>query len=265
MLPNTGSISNPKDFLTTLLMILVPILIGSLLFNAAVPSPITTISFSGGGDHGSYSASVNYVNREGIMIRSSQERIIARLNIEQLALNDKVKFNLNVTNSNTKAALVPLQNNILEQMSSHLPVSPVYNADGSWFENFNIPGYFNPVGLIDNARDDQATSNLVASLTTEVKLPFDLTYNLLVSHQSTTDNNSAFYNSYYGKYSPAQFYSNPDPGFSGTSLIANSLFGINGSAFRSSYTDKQNNLETYLGWNKNLVITALMLWLVSPG
>ena len=208
------------------------------------------LSFSGGGDHGSYSASVNYVNREGIMIRSSQERIIARLNIEQLALNDKVKFNLNVTNSNTKAALVPLQNNILEQMSSHLPVSPVYNADGSWFENFNIPGYFNPVGLIDNARDDQATSNLVASLTTEVKLPFDLTYNLLVSHQSTTDNNSAFYNSYYGKYSPAQFYSNPDPGFSGTSLIANSLFGVNGSAFRSSYTDKQNNLETYLGWNK---------------
>ena len=89
------------------------------------------LSFSGGGDHGSYSASVNYVNREGIMIRSSQERIIARLNIEQLALNDKVKFNLNVTNSNTKAALVPLQNNILEQMSSHLPVSPVYNADGS--------------------------------------------------------------------------------------------------------------------------------------
>jgi len=71
-----------------------------------------------------------------------------------------------------------------------------------------------------------------------------------VSHQSTTDNNSAFYNSYYGKYSPAQFYSNPDPGFSGTSLIANSLFGVNGSAFRSSYTDKQNNLETYLGWNK---------------
>jgi len=208
------------------------------------------LSFSGGGDHGSYSASVNYVNREGIMIRSAQERIIARLNIEQLALNDKVKFNLNVTNSNTKAALVPLQNNILEQMSSHLPVSPVYNADGSWFENFNIPGYFNPVGLIDNARDDQATSNLVASLTTEVKLPFDLTYNLLVSHQSTTDNNSAFYNSYYGKYSPAQFYSNPDPGFSGTSLIANSLFGVNGSAFRSSYTDKQNNLETYLGWNR---------------
>jgi iron complex outermembrane receptor protein len=210
------------------------------------------LSFSGGGDHGSYSASINYVNREGIMISSNQERMIARLNIEQMALNDKIKFNLNVTNSNTNAVLVPLQNTVLEQVSSHLPVSPVYNANGSWFENFNIPGYFNPLGLIENAKDDNITNNLVASLTTEVKLPFDLTYNLLVSHQSITNTGSAFYNSYYGQYSPAQFYSNPDPGFSGATLIASSLFGINGSAFKSSYTEKQNNLETYLGWNKKI-------------
>jgi len=219
------------------------------------PSALThnhNLSMSGGGDHGSYSASINYINREGIMIRSNQERYIARLNIEQFALNDKVKFNLNVTNSNTNAKLVPLQNNILEQMASHLPVSPVYNADGTWFENFNIPGYFNPVGLVDNAKDENKLNNLVASLTTEVKLPFDLTYNLLLSHQSLASNTYTFYNSYYGRYSPAQFYSNPDPGFSGTSLIAASLFGVNGSAFRSSYQTKQNNLETFLGWNKKL-------------
>ena len=219
------------------------------------PSALThnhNLSLSGGGDHGSYSASINYINREGIMIRSNQERYIARLNIEQFALNDKVKFNLNVTNSNTNAKLVPLQNTILEQMASHLPVSPVYNADGTWFENFNIPGYFNPVGLVDNAKDENKLNNLVASLTTEVKLPFDLTYNLLLSHQSLASNTYTFYNSYYGRYSPAQFYSNPDPGFSGTSLIASSLFGVNGSAFRSAYQTKQNNLETFLGWNRKL-------------
>ena len=208
------------------------------------------LSFSGGGDHGTYSASINYINREGILMRSNQERFIARLNVEQMALNDKVKFNLNVTNSQTNAKLVPLQNSVLEQMTNHLPVSPVYNPDGTWFENFNIPGYFNPVGLIENARDDLKTNNLVASLTTEVKLPFNLTYNLLVSHQNTNYDGSAFYNSYYGRYSPAQFYSNPDPGFGGTSLIASSLFGVNGSAFRSSFTDRQNNLETFLGWNR---------------
>jgi len=59
------------------------------------------ISMSGGGDHGTYSASINYINKEGIMVRSKQERSIARLNIEQMALNDNVKFSLNVTNSRT--------------------------------------------------------------------------------------------------------------------------------------------------------------------
>jgi len=36
------------------------------------------ISFSGGGEHNLYAASVNYVNKEGIMKRSAQERLILR-------------------------------------------------------------------------------------------------------------------------------------------------------------------------------------------
>lgn len=208
------------------------------------------LSISGGSDHGSYSASINYVNREGIMIRSNQQRIIARLNIEQSALNDKVKFNLNVSNSVTKADLVPLQNIVLDQITSHLPVSPVYNADGSWFENFNTPGYYNPVGLIDNALDDNQTNNLLASFTTEVKLPFDLTYNLALSRQNLSSTSRQFYNSYYGKYGASNFYTNPDPALgSGASLVGN-LFGVNGSAYRNAYQNKQDNLETYLAWNR---------------
>ena len=210
------------------------------------------ISFSGGSDHGSYAASVNYVNKEGIMNTSGQERMIARLNIEQMALNDNVKFNLNITNSSTKSNLVPLQNVVLDQITTHLPVSPVYNADGTWFENFNTPGYYNPVGLVANAKDDNETNNLVASLNTEVKLPFGLTYNLLLSHQSQSSNSQQFYNSYYGRYGSSQFYTNPDPALgSGAALVGN-LFGVNGSAYKSAYQNKQKNVETYLTWNKKL-------------
>jgi len=208
------------------------------------------ISMSGGGDHGSYAASVNYVNKEGIMVRSKQERMIARLSIEQLALNDKVKFNVNVTNSRTKSDFVPLQNTVLEQVSSHLPVSPVFNANGKWFENFNTTGYYNPVGLIDNAVDEASTNNLIASLNTEIKLPFGFTYNLLLSHQNLSSTGQQFYNSYYGNYGSSQFYTNPDPGYGvGASLVGN-LFGTNGSAYKNAYQTKQNNLETYLTWNR---------------
>jgi iron complex outermembrane receptor protein len=210
------------------------------------------LSFSGGSDKATYSASVNYINREGIMTRSNQERFIARLNVEQLAMDDKLKLSLNVTNSRTNSKLVPLQNVVLEQTMSHLPVSPVYNPDGSWFENFNIPGYFNPMGMVDNARDDVQLNNLVASLGAEMKLPFGLTYNLLLSHQNNYSVSSSFYNTYYSRYNPAQFYSNPDPGFGGSSLIATSIVGVNGSAFRSYFTDRTNNLETFLGWNRRI-------------
>jgi len=209
------------------------------------------VSLSGGGEHHTYAASINYVNREGIMKVSNQERIIARMNIEQLVLDDNIKFSLNVTNSKTNAKNVPLQNVVLEQMTTHLPVSPIRNANGTYFENFNIPGYYNPVGMIENAMDDNTTDIFVGSLITEVKLPLGLTYNLNLSYQNSNSVGSQFYGSYYGNYSPSQFYTNPDPGFSGSALIG-TLFGVNGSAYRSAYQQNQKNLETYLTWNKSI-------------
>jgi TonB-linked SusC/RagA family outer membrane protein len=207
------------------------------------------ISFSGGGENSTYSASINYVNKEGIMQSSNQQRIIARLNIEQMALNDKVKFAINVTNSRTVGTLVPLQNTVLEQVASHLPVSPVFTTNGQWFENYNIPGYYNPRAIIDNAKSRNVSNNIVASFNTEVKLPFGLTYNLLLSHQNLSTVSDQFYNSYYGNYSASQFFINPDPGFGGAYLVGN-LFGINGSAYKSAYQNRQNNLESFLTWNK---------------
>ena len=222
--------------------------LSAVLRNQAV-SHNHNLSFSGGGEHSTYSASINYVKKEGIMNYSNQERVIVRLNIEQMALNDKVKFGINVTNSRTKADLVPLQNTVLEQVSSHLPVSPVYNANGVWFENPNIPGYFNPVAITDNAQNRSNYNNLIASFNTEVKLPFGLTYNLLLSQQNLETISQEYYNSYFGNYSASQFYSNPDPGFGGASLVGN-LFGVNGSAYKSAYQNKQSNIESFLTWNK---------------
>ena len=65
------------------------------------------LSFSGGGEHSSYSGSLNYVNKEGILQGSSLQRVIARLALEQYAFNDKVKFGLNVTNSSSSGNDIP--------------------------------------------------------------------------------------------------------------------------------------------------------------
>ncbi len=206
------------------------------------------ISLSGGSEHGTYSASINYFKKQGILKGSSLERVIGRLSVDQYALNDKLKFSLNLSNSTSNSNNVPLQNVVLLQAAKHLPVSPIYNADGTYFENFNTSGYYNPLSLANNAQDNTKYNVLLGSFVTEAKLPFGFTYNVNLSYQKTTSQHGEFYSSYYNLYPSAGFYNNPDPGIGVSHYLLN--FGQNGSAFRSNFANTTKTLETFLSWNK---------------
>lgn len=208
------------------------------------------LSLSGGSEKSTYSASLNYFDKEGILNRSKLRRIIGRLSLEQYALNDKLKFGLTISNASSNANYVPLQNIVLLQAAKHLPVSPVMNADGTYFENLNTTGYFNPVAIVDNAKDDTKYNTLTGNFTTEVKLPFDLQYNLNISYQNTTSLHGEYYGSYYGKYPTSNFYNNPDPGIGIAHTLIGNLFGVNGSAFRNSYQNTFKAVESFLTWNR---------------
>lgn len=208
------------------------------------------LSLTGGGEHSTYSASLNYFKKDGILLGSSLERVIGRLNVDQYALNDKLKFSLNLSNSSSNGNNTPLQNIVLLQAAKHLPISPVYNADGSYFENLNTTGYFNPVAIINNAQDNTKYNILLGSFNTEAKLPFGLTYNINLSYQRTTSSHGEFYSSYFSKYPTSNFYNNPDPGIGIAHTLIGSLFGNNGSALRSEYANTNKILETFLTWNR---------------
>ena len=168
------------------------------------------------------------------------------LAVEQYAFNDKVKFGLNVTNSNSNASNTPVRNSVLIQMINHLPVSPVTNPDGSYFENFQNTGYFNPVAMINHAKDNTKYNNLVGSFFTQVQLPFGLSYDLNLSYQNNTSLHGEAYDSYYTQYNSANFYNNPDP----PSVHSLQNFGVNGSALRNTYQTTRKVLETFVTWNK---------------
>jgi TonB-linked SusC/RagA family outer membrane protein len=204
------------------------------------------LSMSGGGEHGNYFASVSTIKKEGVLLSSDFSRVIAHLAVEQYAFDDKVKFGLNVTNSNSKYTNVPQRNTVLLQAVNHLPVSPVKNEDGSYFENFIQTGYFNPVALINHGDDDTKTNNFVGSFTTEVKLPFGFSYNLNLSYQQLNSLHGEFYDSYYQKYNSANFYNNPDAPQVHTLMN----FGVNGSALRSSYQSTNSIIESFLNWDR---------------
>lgn len=206
------------------------------------------LSMSGGGEHGNYTASITSIKKEGVIQKSDFSRVIARLSVEQFAFEDRVKFGLNVTNSNSVYENVPQLNTVLLQSASHLPVSPVKNPDGTFFENFVSTGYFNPVALIAHGTDETKTNNLVGNFTTEIKLPFGFTYNLNLAYQKLTTSHGEFYDSYYSQYNSANFYNNPDPPL--TKSLVN--FGVNGSALRSSYENTNNIVESFLNWDRTI-------------
>jgi len=207
------------------------------------------LSYSGGSNKSNYIASLTYIDKQGILLSSEQNRVVARLAVEQLAFNDKVKFGINITNSNIKDTKVPQRNSALLQAAKYLPVTSPLKADGTYFENFNHSGYFNPLAIIEQADDDSKISNLLGNFTTEIKLPFGLTYNMNVAYQRNTSLNGSYYNSYYAKYyNSAQFYNNPEP--PSTHYIIN--FGSNGLANRSTYQSTNVIFENYLTWNKEI-------------
>lgn len=207
------------------------------------------ISFSGGTDKSTYSASLNYLKKDGIILQSSLERVIGRISVEHHALNDRLTLGLNLMSSNSKASNVPLQNMVFQQAVKYNPMSPVYNSNGSFFENFNNPSYFNPVSIIKNAVDDTKYGSLQGNFTAEAKLPFNLTYNVNMAYQRGTWLHGEYYNSYYSQnYSTGSFYTNGDPG--GGRSLRN--FYSNGLAYRGYYQSSSKTLESFLTWAKKI-------------
>lgn len=214
---------------------------------SAAISQSHNVSYSGGTNRSNYIASLTYIDKQGILLSSGQNRIVARMAIEQKAFNDKVKFGLNVTNSNVKNTRVPQRNTALLQAAKYLPVSKPLKDDGTYFENFNHSGYFNPLAVIEQADDNSKVNTLLGSFTTEVQLPFGLKYNMSIAYQKNTALNGEYYNSYYAQnYNSAQFYNNPEP--PAAHWILN--FGQNGLATRSTYQSTNLIFENFVTWNK---------------
>ena len=206
------------------------------------------ISLSGGGDHNTYSATVNYVNKEGIIRNTDLTRIIGRLNLDQYAFNDRLKFSLNVVNSYSNGDEVPYLGVILLQAAHYLPISPVKNPDGSYFEDKATGGYYNPVAMQNNSTMNDKNNNLIGSLNTQVRLPWGLSYDVDLSYQNYSNLHGEYYDSYFTtNYN--NMYNNPDPGPTGRTQQS---FGPNGQAYRSSYTSNSKLLETFFTWDRNI-------------
>jgi iron complex outermembrane receptor protein len=155
------------------------------------------LSFSGSNENSSYGVSVNYLNNEGIIKGSAMDRLVIRANVQHRAFNDRLKLDMNITNSITNGKQIP--NQVLSNMLTYMPTVPVKLADGSYYEDRSrttgTSGYYNPVALInDNTIRTKSNIFLVNGIAT-VNILKGLDFTTSLSMQRQRNDTNLYYNS----------------------------------------------------------------------
>lgn len=187
------------------------------------------LNFNGGSENSSYGASLNYFDNEGIIKKSGMERFIARANMEQRLLNNRLKLNLNLTNSNTTNDRIASQ--VYNNMFTYLPTVGVRKADGSFSEDpsrtTGTGGYYNPVALLENNTYQGKTNLYLINGAVKANILDGLDFNAMVSMQNEQISENLYNNRY--------------------SMLKQ---GFNGYAERSSVKNTQKVFEGYFNYDR---------------
>nr|MBU3859501.1 TonB-dependent receptor [Flavobacterium sp. MC2016-06] len=162
-----------------------------------------TLSFGGGTDKFNYRASITAILQNGVVINSSNQKYIGRVQATQLALDDKLKltFNLNtgvnnVTSSIQNIGTVSYMSNLITNSLLARPTDPVFNTDGTYFTDPNVFQYLNPYAAAQTVTNEAQNDNLFGSLKADLDLAKGLTASWFGSWRKT--------NKTIGYYMPAE-------------------------------------------------------------
>lgn len=163
------------------------------------------LSLSGGAGKGTYFASLNLFDQDGLVLKNNLRRYTGRFNFSQKALNDRLKFDLNLTASQVRDNSIPLSNNsgfrgdVFINAIRLNPTYPVYqlDANGNTVTDANgNPIYYEPPGdsninprqFLDIFDDKSQQNRILGNLTTSFEILPGLTFrNNFGIDNATTD------------------------------------------------------------------------------
>ncbi|EDM37763.1 putative outer membrane protein [Pedobacter sp. BAL39] len=130
-------------------------------------APISNYEFSvrGGENKLRFALSGSYLDQDGIIIASGYKRGTGRINLDYDA-TEKLKFGTNFSLSRYTNNRVPTEDGALSVLQVALkksPSMPIYNADGSYFNN-DVSGFINPVAFASKIKYQNEVSSLIGNL-----------------------------------------------------------------------------------------------------
>ena len=132
------------------------------------------LAISGGNEQFNYRGSVTHSEFEGVIDGSSKERSIARLDISQKALNDKLTIKMGVSGTIGNNEYLNYGGNggtdVLFQAFQRNPTLPVYNTDGTYHQDKTLFNYNNPRDIIDNVVNNRDAKRFLGNFSLDYEL-----------------------------------------------------------------------------------------------
>jgi iron complex outermembrane receptor protein len=110
------------------------------------------LSLMGGSENSSYRASVNFLDQKGIVKTNGLQRLSGNFAFEQYALDKTLRITMNANGTIENFRNVPTTDVFAFSYNLN-PTAPVYNEDGSYFEENGMSNY-NPVAMLNQMKRD---------------------------------------------------------------------------------------------------------------
>lgn len=151
-----------------------------------------SISMSGGGKSSSYRGSLNYLQQEGVVKDNSLQRYNARVTFNQKALNDRLDLTFTASVTSLNNSPTDTRNFVLAY--NMIPVAPIKNADGTWFDSQEYD-QGNPVRNIEYNKQQNKSSIYFGNIKAELSVFEGFTAGINLLKQRSSNDYSLYYNS----------------------------------------------------------------------
>jgi iron complex outermembrane receptor protein len=161
------------------------------LVSRKATSLVHNLSFAGTSENGlSYRASINYRDIEGVLNTSGYDQLNGRISVNQNFLDNKLRFQGNIGVTSREASLG--FNQVFGYAQLYNPTAPLYDSDGSFFQN-KIENNFNPVAINEQNRNDLDKNTFLATF----KIDYDITDELTLSANYSTQYDNSLRGTYF--------------------------------------------------------------------
>lgn len=147
---------------------------------------VHNVTFQGGNSSTNYIANANYNSAEGIMLKSGNETLKGRFQVNHNMFDDKLQFKMGIigmTNNHPSTSNNGSFNGYTYRMAvSRKPTDPVKNEDGSWYENFSKFEYENPVARLEESYGEVKNTEVRYNSNIIFKPISDLTFSAVLAY-----------------------------------------------------------------------------------